>query len=216
MKKWGILFFSLFFILSSSSAMAIGLGPYFNYEIGNMTLTDIDYGWYSDEDELDIDNRRIAIGFLLDTCTSQDSLFNYRLNIGYGISNVEPDVDNSEDTDGGGFDMKHTFGFGVLRTSAVRLWIGPSIKLYVDAYSEDDVDLIVVGAGGGPEFGVNIHTGGLVSIGLTFGLNFNFVSVSASGDDDLDSKTGSEIMYYFQIAPIFNLGGDRDAWAHAR
>ncbi len=206
MKKWKILFsLGLILILSSSSAMAIGLGPYFNYDIGNMDLESADSSV-----DIDADNKRMAIGFLLDTCTSQDSLFNYRLNIGYGISDVE--IEGATEGDGTGFDMKHTFGFGLLRNSHVRLWLGPAIKLYADVISLDGTedDLVTFGFGAGPEVGVNIHTGGLVSIGLTFGLSYNFSLVT--GDALNEDYSGSEMMYYFQISPIFNLGGDRNPW----
>ena len=200
MKRCVGCFLALVLVFSVQDAMAIGLGPYFGYEYGDLTI-DVDGR------DQDVTADHFVVGFLLDTCTKRDSLFNYRLNLGADI--VSARLDGGDDQSGYGLDMKHTFGFGVLRTSTIRLWIGPAIKFYVVSFSEDDNDMLSLGVGGGPELGVNIHLTRVFSLGISGGYHYNYAVAHYSNGDD-DTYDGSESMFFIQVAPIFNLSGDKD------
>ncbi len=203
MNKYVLMVLCLGFALGPGSAMAVGLGPYFGYERGSITLSEADSSV-----EYDLDADHFAFGFLLDTAPAQDKLFNYRLNIGMDIPTFK---ETPWEYSGYGFDMKHTFGFGFVRNSAVRVWAGPTIKIYMDSVSAEGSDsFYVIGSGGGPELGVNINISGFMSIGIAGGYSFNYVI--ATGDTIGDTLYGPEHMFYVQVAPIFHIGSDKDAW----
>ena len=218
MKKWTMLLLGLVFLFGAVDAMAIGIGPYAGFEFGKASLksTDDDAG-----DAIDFKTNHYTVGFFLDTATRRDNLFNYRLNVGVDLMGIRPDDEldfgrDPEKVSGWGFDMKHTFGFGVFRSEMVRVWLGPAIKLYYASLSKEDSwlgdeSLSVLGIGGGPEVGVNINLpGGLFTVALSGGYNYNYVVASVSGEDF--TAHGPEHMFYFQIAPVFNFGSDREAW----
>ena len=233
MRKVIVLGLCILSLLGAREVLATGIGPYFEYGYGAFSpKVDDLLGISIPETEINFKANHITFGFLLDTCTSQDKLFNYRLTVGLDIVPLKLDSFESLgvkwdpndlgvdlDQTGWGFNMKHTFGFGILRTSAVRVWAGPALRLYcdffgeaanpynVDPYSSGDSS-ILLGGGAGPEVGVNIHLGGTFSIGVSGGYNFNYAAYIL-GDDTL---SGAEHMFYVQVAPIFNVGADRNVW----
>ena len=200
-----VVYFALVFLilaltLEGGEALALGLGPYLGYEYGDITLKPEDFHGK----DKDFSANHFVFGFLLDTCTARDKLFNYRFNMGVDIVNATPDqpIYGYRDAETGyGVDMKHTFGFGIVRTSAVRFWMGPAIKYYINAYLDTpEDDIVSFGAGGGLELGVNIHFGGGFSLGISGGYLTHYVFADL-GDDD--SHNGHENMFFMQIAPIF-------------
>ncbi|MFC1888480.1 hypothetical protein ACFL4G_01865 [Thermodesulfobacteriota bacterium] len=251
MRKSLILLFCTVFLFSAANVMALGLGPYFSYEMGTLNFNDLNYDnvnyinwdhwdslWGNNQwHDVDVDNNKFVIGFLLDSCVARNSLFNYRLNLGVTIVDYEPDVRGAESINGAGFDMKHTFGFGFVRFNRVRVWAGPALKFYTDIISGNSTDVINIGVGPGAEMGVNIHVTDFLSIGVSFAYFYNFVFSDDSSDltdpwdddddpwdpyygywdpyygydsDDSDgSYSGREHMFCIQIAPIFRVGGDK-------
>ncbi len=228
MKRVIVLALCTVCLFGATEVLATGIGPYFEYGRGSFSptvddiegLTDVDANFKADH---------FTIGFLLDTCTSQDKLFNYRLTVGLDIvklnldsielGGLEVDAGDLLDETGWGFNMKHTFGFGILRTSAVRVWAGPSVRFYCDFFGDaanpytvnyggSDDSSILLGGGGGPEVGVNIHLGSGLSIGVSGGYHFNYAAYILEDD----TVSGSEHMFFVQVAPIFNFGPDRNAW----
>ena len=151
----------------ASSAGAVGYGAFFEYSRS-----------WSDFAGFDVDSNRYGVGFAFDTNVSGDRLFNYRLNIGY------------ERTEGDSFDVSYNgvmvdniFGFGVLRTPHMRLWVGPSIRIGVNIQEDPfqffpivaDNEIIDVIAGGGAAIGANIHTGDLGSAAVTLVYQYLYV-----------------------------------------
>ena len=68
-------------------------------------------------------------GLVVDSAVAKDTLFNYRFTAGYeryGSDNrflfTEPGSKTAHK-----FDMCHSFGFGLVRTEAMRFWVGPQI-----------------------------------------------------------------------------------------
>lgn len=71
-------------------------------------------------------------GLIWDSAAAKDTLFNYRLKVGYERSfmhilsaNTKSRVDPTNR-----YGMSHTFGLGVLRTENIRFWIGPQIGFH--------------------------------------------------------------------------------------
>lgn len=182
-------------------AHATGLGFYAEYgnvfdgKLENTVLGDVDY----DEDHF-------GGGFSVDTNVAADRLFNYRLDVGY--QHVEGDYGLYGKTDGDGIVLDNAFGFGVLRNERVRVWLGPAVRFSFDFFDDVPVfdNVFKFGVGLGPEIGVNLHTGDLVSIGLTTGYQFRYVL--AVPDGSFSNQDGYEHMGFIKMHVLFRLGGD--------
>lgn len=203
MKKIAMLSVCLILLLWGTSAMAVGMGPYFGFNYS--MLDDSVFG-----SSYDVNINHYVFGFALDTCTSQDSLFNYRFNIGFNLADLKTSRSGrSSSYTGYGFDMKHTFGFGIVRNSVARLWAGPAIGMHFDMFSEGGNDLYTVGGGAGPVLGANFHLGGGFSLGVSAGYMYQY---STFIDDDGDTESGGEHRIFVQLTPLVNFGRDRDVW----
>ena len=144
-----------------------------------------------DNDEIDFEADIGALGLTLDTNVARDRIFNYRLELLVEFVDATIDYDEAaiagfaafnpnnfpsldQDVDGVGFGISQTFGFGIVRTRAVRLYLGPKIRVGVwtgesddNVGAFDDVRYVGVDAGIGAELGMNIHLGDHVSISPT-------------------------------------------------
>ncbi len=187
-----------------SAAYGIGLGPFFEYAhgLGETERRDF-FGGVVDRD---FDANRYSVGFALDTAVARDTLFNYRLNVGYSYR------DQDYDGFGGSFDfhgltLNNMFGFGVYRDSRARVWVGPSVRLNVDVRS-DDSDFVDVGIGGGFALGANVHTGPNGSAAFTFG--YQYLYVASFQDDSIfdDTLDGRQHLLSFNLTYFFRLSGD--------
>lgn len=209
-------FVAAFFV--TTPAGAIGLG--FFYEQGNASpdwtieYEDDSYYYYGDDEswtrDFDGDRSRMAFGFVLDTTVARNQLFNYRFQIGYEA--WEDDVSGFGEFDMRGITMSHDFGFGVLRTPNVRLWLGPELKF---SYASGDIDRIPFADvysfeyGVGPVIGANFNIGSTVTLGLKAGYIFSgFIGVIENDhhtyeDYDFD---GSSNELYFNAVIIFRIG----------
>ena len=111
---------------------------------------------------------------------------------------------------GYGINLKNTFAFGVIRTSVVRVWLGPAIRSYVDYYTEGD-GAIMFGIGGGPEVGVNIHLGDTVSLSVSGGYQYSYVGLYPFSDM---ADYADEFSHTFsvKVSPVFLTGEDKGSW----
>ncbi|GMR18832.1 MAG: hypothetical protein BMS9Abin33_1277 [Gammaproteobacteria bacterium] len=136
-------------------------------------------------------------GFVLDTAVARNALFNYRFSF----------VAEKNSADRAGLDMKgvamtHDFGFALFRNKAVRVWLGPRVKVsyfndITQTLSSSSTDGNVVGIGFGPVFGINIHLPEVASFSITAGtLRGGYVGeyetspVYTFNDLDVDSRGG--------------------------
>ncbi len=190
-------------MLVTASVQAVGLGFYIS---GGATTAD----WEDDyADEFEVDHDLLECGIIFHTAVAEDRLFNYRLTLGYRQITMSQDgYDNEFKAEG--FTMGHTFGFALVRARAVRLWLGPKIGL---TYMDDDADWQYFGAGIGPELGLNIHMGPVVTLALAAGYQYSYFSVVeveddnyAYYDDDDDNGEYTEGMPYGSLALIFRMG----------
>lgn len=192
---------------------AIGLGVYYSYGTGEANV-DFDQGDVEFEEDYDLKNN--TFGLVFDSCVARNSLFNYRLNI--GCKNAEYEWRNHQ-LDVSGISMEHTFGFSLLRTRDVRLWIGPQLHLgFLDGDTNYDADITMIGWGLGPVLGLNFHTGSVVSFGIELGARYNAyfgnleykVSRGSSGytyteteRDDVDNR---ETIVFLNFSLLFRIG----------
>jgi hypothetical protein len=169
-------FFASFILLICSAifyftpdATAIGFGVYGNGGGGQIS-------WDNKTPEM-----RFGGGFILDTNCAGNSLFNYRLNLGvnslitkyqsyeeyvinlFGTNFFNPyEQINMKGTTSAEISMSHVFGFGVLRTQNIRLWLGPEVFLAGTAGHIRGVT-----AGLGLVLGLNINIGDSFTISFS-------------------------------------------------
>jgi hypothetical protein len=191
---------SLSCILVTSEVMAYGLGVYGSYGYGWAD-------WKSDSStsgRLEKDAGHYGIGILFDTAVAKDELFNYRLNLGYEKLKARPGEGTlSYDLDGVIID--NDFGFGLIRTKSVRVWVGPELRLqYWRGYTTGSNyhDTNIFGVGIGPVIGLNYHFGPLVSLGLKGGYLYNYFG-GTGPDTDFYVK---ENLIFINAAIIFRFG----------
>lgn len=172
-----IVLISIFLI--SNYAHAVGIGVYADSGIGYIKWKygDMYMGKYTFIKPL---NYFIGGGLILDTCVSEDKLFNYRLNLGYNRLIQSHEIKMHQLT------WVNTFGFGILRTELIRLWLGPQLGMGYEfvvyrAESQRDRQRL---REGWPI--MRPHKFNIVSIhlGLALGANFNFdhgISLAVEG-----------------------------------
>ena len=170
---------------AAPSAQAFGYGPFFEY---NRAFVDSAFG---------IDYNIYAVGISIDTNVAKNRLFNYRLNVGY----------QWDEFSARGLSLDNVFGFGVLRTRAVRLWLGPSIRLGADSIGGTSRVQLV--AGGGAALGVNLHTGNVGSAAITLG--YQYVHVETVTTSFGSSAGRQEHRMDLKFTYFFRTSGDRFA-----
>ena len=170
-------------VLAPTQARAIGLGPYVSGGGGQLKA---DYG--------NANYKFGGIGLALDTAVAEDTLFNYRLQLGYARASYDY-------SDGNRFEMRHIFGFGVLRTEQVRLWLGPQIGLDYEDFGGGSY----VGANIGPALGVNVQFGPVVSLAVTVFGGYG-VYTNTSRNNDTSEDHGQEWQAGVNLALLFRFG----------
>lgn len=149
-----VLAFAILIVPASSQAVGLGISVGLKDGSTNYDNSTTNFGF-----------KATGFNFILDTAVAKDKVFNYRLGLGY-----EKETFDVGTREVGRFALTNTFGFGVLRTEAVRLWLGPQIFF---AYGSDDTyhDL---DAGAAFVLGTNFAVGPVVSLGLELGYGIGF------------------------------------------
>jgi len=189
-------------LLIAGSAHATGWGGYVGYgRSEGYVEIDTFFG------TVDLDHNRDAVefGFVLDTNLAQDRLFNYRLRVGLVAGDREyADGFDTVEEETFGVAIENTFGFGIVRTPTVRLWIGPSLRLEVDGCTDCDdfgYDSTFIGFGAGPEIGLNINIGDHFTIGPSVGYKYMYVA-------NIDDSSGSDETFeggQHQVSVLLNI-----------
>ncbi|MFC1853556.1 hypothetical protein ACFL27_25495 [candidate division CSSED10-310 bacterium] len=182
--------------LMMSPADAVGFGYFFVVGTGTSD--------WEDEDatcEQDYTAEHSGFGFVLDTTVARNSLFNYQLTLGF--ENIEYDHDSYyKDWPNGvkleGITMGHNFGFGVIRTPNLRIWIGPEIRMsHFEEHGNSDFDM--VGFGMGPTMGFNINLGPVFTMAIKTG--FIFTEYGSDSDEMVDD----EALFFINGALLFRV-----------
>jgi hypothetical protein len=176
MKKI-IIILSLLFIfpLWAASAYAIGVGMYIPLGAG-VSEHSIDRD-DSPDLKFDYDTSYHGLGFVLDSNLAGKSTFNYRLNVGFERGEYDPDKNDDGLTDSFDYErftVDNTFGFAVVQTETIRLWVGPRIRvayLNSDEYGNNE-ELKALGFGLGPVVGVNFNIGPTATFCIDSGYRF--------------------------------------------
>ena len=101
--------------------------------------------------------------------------------------NQEIDNCNGDCDFGTKINIVNTFGFGVLRTEKVRLWVGPRINIAYDWDTGDDGwNRLGFEFGVAPAVGVNVNLGRLVS--LAADVDYRVATTFGAYDDDLGNS----------------------------
>ncbi|MEN8147623.1 MAG: hypothetical protein ABFR02_08385 [Campylobacterota bacterium] len=161
---------------------AAGMGVYIPVTITETETIDYDFGGSSDFEY----KPGAGFGIAFDSNIGKDKLFNYRLGLEY--TSAELDTLNGRELSGtltnNRFNIVNTFGFGVLRTKMVRLWVGPRINIQFEngeyTSSTETVDLYSFGLGVAGALGVNVNLGRTVS--LAADLDYHIASIAGTED----------------------------------
>jgi hypothetical protein len=192
-------------------AGAAGLGLYGAAGGGDATWTS-DYSDGSSS-KLDKDVRFKVFGIILDTAPSEMSVFDYRLNIGAESLKAMPGR-GTNTYNLHGVVLDNDFGFGIIRTRGLRVWLGPEIR-FAYRTGDDGADGVTYrhvkqyGAGLGPVLGIDVHLGAGVFLALKGGFLANYYvgtgdRVQAAGvDADFHER---EMISYAQVGILFRFG----------
>jgi hypothetical protein len=211
---------------ASQSAYAIGIGGYLSGRAGSQewdmqgdAQIVTPFGTFSaDFDEpIDGDLTGAGLGFVLDTAPARNSVFSYRLNLGVAALNVdfdEPVLGISainDELELVGITFDNSFGFKLFRVDAVRLWLGP--RLRVGLYGGElggpfeDFDAVLVELGAGGVFGANINIGDAFTIGVSGGLMYSgYAGVIDIIDDEELIGPGNTV--FVNVSFMGRFGGD--------
>ncbi|MBW2185654.1 MAG: hypothetical protein JRG71_04380 [Deltaproteobacteria bacterium] len=190
MKRIVVMSLVAFTLLFSTSAFAVGLGVFVDYSSGSGDL-EVD-----GLQEVDIDSDMFAGGFVLDTAPTNESVFNYRLNI--GITDQTIDIEDDFELDLNGVYIENIFGFALIKNENFRWWLGPLIR--IGYYEGDiyDVDVEVGEFGGGVVTGLNFKAGSVVlspSVGVRYSAFYGEI-----GHVDFDADT---VTVFANVAVLF-------------
>jgi hypothetical protein len=199
-------------IVFPSAAFGAGIGFYGSYDYTvNIDNEEAEGGDWGYRERFVAKSHRADFGLVIDSAVARDSLFNYRLNIGGGFGPV--DVKKT----GGGTNifglpissrgkwhfnvwdvqMFHSFGFGVVRTEVVRLWIGPQVGLGYAGAGYGQVYFKM-----GPVIGLNINAGDVFTFFIDGGYRFN-VSVAKVPELSVGHGAFAEIGMLFRVGDTY-------------
>ncbi len=165
-------------------AEAVSMGPYLDISSGSGT-----YEWDNSFVEFDVDTSSTAIGFALDTATTDQSNFNYRLNIGFEGQELEDEFNETLDLNG--ITFENVFGFAFVQQPNLRWWGGPLIRF--GFYSGDTDTYYDFGTPYKTEYDF-FHFGIGVVTGVNFKVSDNVVLAPSIGLRSIGAAgTGTEI-----------------------
>jgi hypothetical protein len=201
--------------LFAAPAWSGGVGGSFSYGDGDGDVDDTD-DFFPD---LDTSADYFEVGFTYDSNLAADRLFNYRMSLNLQLVEQELSLGPiSADIDGTGFSLNQLFGFGLIRTKNVRVFVGPTIHLGVTIFDDEqagvDIEEVLVVAAIGPEVGVNLHLGRRLTMSLTgyyrYGLQVQAFDSPISGTNQSDGVfTGDEHRVGLTTAIYFRFGNDQ-------
>ncbi len=189
-------------ILFFASSAQAGLGGYVEYGFLHYAALWQDDGFVEDGDLAHV----MSAGVAWDSNLATDTLMNYRVNVGYRrLEGAKGD--NDLQFDGLAFNL--TLGFAPIRTEAMRIWAGPSIAasyLVCEkcAGPRDRADVHQATLGLGPEVGVNLHLGKVLTMSITGRYHFEtnaqktYFADKASFDRAWQGRAGLNISLFLR------------------
>jgi hypothetical protein len=155
----------LCFCMLTTNVFAVAVGPYVDLSKGS---GEFEYDRASTS--FDIDARSGAVGFVLDTAPTNESVFNYRLNVGVARQDIEDNFGSTLELTG--LAIENVFGFALVREPGLRWWVGPLVDVGFYGGESDDGSIKDVGVfelGIGAATGMNFRAGRNVIIAPSIG-----------------------------------------------
>ena len=159
--------------------------------------------WDSDSDEWDIDTGSFAVGLAIDSDPTPDQVFNLRLNI--GLTSLDIEDENNDTLECGGIYGEAIFGFSPIRSTQMRWWIGPLVRIgYYHGEGEDfDVEVDFAEFAIGAATGWNIDLGSVV---LSPSIGWRISGYAGDGEMENgfdDDWSGGASSVFFNFATLF-------------
>ena len=171
-----------------STLSAGGIGLYVPYSIGQSYSGSLSSS--STSGSYDYDGtlkNKMGIGFVYDSNPNSRNIYNYR----FGFEYTKPVDDKVSDANSAtNYMMVHTFGFGVVRTKIVRLWMGPRLNIGYESYDKDGFKKAGLEFGIAPAIGINFNIASVVSLGMD--LDYKFAAQFGGYENPIDTGTYSE------------------------
>jgi hypothetical protein len=196
----------------------------------------------------DLRHDHFTIGYMYDGASTEEDRFGWRFNVGLDIvvtslqgANVPSQIglglqdlsSNLYDAVGYGFATKLAYGYGIVRTPKMRVWVGPSVRLnanYIDQGTTSikegsfQIELdpwgVMLSLGGGVEGGIRYAVGPELSVDFSTGFHYNFFGYyqeanltvnSQSPGSDSSFFTGEEPFVFIQLALRFRFGDGEES-----
>jgi hypothetical protein len=196
----------------ASPAGALGIGVYGGFS-------------YMDVENWDIDSPSTTgnmlyywggAGLVIDTAVAKKQLFNYRLNLGIGqVVQQPPSGSYATNIDGIRAELMSSFGFGIVKLSFMRMWLGPQLGLRFHHIEVNQINKDCLLFSGGAVLGFNFNIGSFFTIGIDGGFRYNagldFVTFENSSwllDDRTYFAHGPE--GFVNVSIIFRIGDTYD------
>ena len=202
-----------------------GIGLYVPISFGDtmdVTLTP-DFGTKKDLDATVEYKSTTGFGLTYDSNLGKDELFNYRLGLEWMTRTIDKTTIDGDteschgDCDVSRFQIVQTFGFGVLRTEMVRLWIGPRINLgynYADQINNgNETTEINSEFGIAPVIGINLNFNRWFAVSADVDYRFAYTAGGIKTDElfgpnENFTYTGSNNGATMRLYAIFKFGED--------
>lgn len=190
------------FIAAPNDLMAFGFGVAGSVASGDLKASSESLFGYGTPTAR-YDQTRRSIGVIYDTNVGRDAIFNYRLGISYQDLKARSSEGRFRLE---GVSIENDFGFSLVRSEALRLWVGPELKIeYLEGNNETATGyqdhMGVLGVGVGPVAGVNYRLGNDVSLTVKGGYLFQ---EGVRLFSEWEERYG-----FLNIGLIFRLGRDK-------
>jgi hypothetical protein len=117
--------FCLFVFIIAKGVMAFGMGGYMTIGGGNTSYGYNKYEYFATGKLKESENWAVGGGLIMDSNLASDRVFNWRMH----LSGERLTADREAEMKLVRLRMNHVFGFGIVRTKRVRLWLGPQIGI---------------------------------------------------------------------------------------
>jgi len=169
------------------------------------------------ETEYDIDYKsNLGLGLAYDGNLGEDTLSNTRFSLEYTKREVDTfaNIGCTGNCEAGErINMVTTFGFGIVRTKVVRLWLGPRFNLAYNWHSRNTYSTGGLEVGIAPALGINVNIGSHLS--LAADVDYRWAGEFGAWTDDLggsgsytSSIQGATARFYvfFRFGEVYDDG----------
>jgi len=159
-----------------------------------------------------------SFGFVMDTSIAKDKLFGYRIT----VSRERNKTTNDIGVDLVGTAITNDFTFAIYRSSDIKLWLGPQVKVGIyDTELNYNTNIRTYGSATtfafGPVIGINYHLEKTVTFSASFAYhisgfvtgdhNEDFFTTTANNDDGrIDADYSGNT--YLNLSVLFRFGND--------